>query len=209
MPSEQVADLKSLVGDMNAGKVQWLVMLGVNPLYSAPADLEFETAFNKVPNTVHLGSHVDETGAVSAWHINKTHYLESWSDARAYDGTISIIQPMIAPLYGGHSAHDVLQSLLDNPQASAFDAVQANAKTYIKGDFDTGWRKALHDGWVEGTAFTPKPGKRTKLPAASDAPPLCPRRRPSKLPSAPTRRSTMAASPTWAGCRSCPSRLQT
>jgi molybdopterin-containing oxidoreductase family iron-sulfur binding subunit len=63
---------------------------------------------------------------------------------------------MIAPMYGGHSAHEVLQTLLDNPQASAFDAVQANAKTYIKGDFATGFRRALHDGWVEGTAFTPK-----------------------------------------------------
>ncbi len=64
MPSEQVADLKSLVGDMNAGKVQWLVMLGVNPIYAAPVDLEFAAAFSKVPNTVHLGSHVDETGAI-------------------------------------------------------------------------------------------------------------------------------------------------
>ena len=161
LPSEQVADLKSLVADMHAGKVQWLVMLGTNPLYSAPRDLEFETAFNKVPNTVHLGSHVDETGSVSVWHVNKTHYLESWSDARAYDGTLSIIQPMIAPLYGGHSAHEVLQALLDNPEASAFDAVQANAKTYLKGDFDTAWRKAVHDGWVDGTAFTA-----TKTPKA-------------------------------------------
>jgi len=110
---------------MDAGKVKWLVMLGVNPMYSAPVDLEFAAAFEKVPNTVHLGSHVDETGAVSVWHIHKAHYLESWSDARAYDGTISIIQPMIAPLYGGHSAHDVLQALLDNPQASAYDAVLA------------------------------------------------------------------------------------
>ena len=158
LPSEQVADLKALVADMNAGKVQWLVMLGVNPLYSAPADLNFATAFNKVPMTVHLGSHVDETGSVSIWHINKAHYLESWSDARAYDGTISIIQPMIDPMYGGKSAHDVLQTLLGDPQASAYDAVVANAKTYIKGDFAAGWRKALHDGWVEGTAFTAKAG---------------------------------------------------
>jgi molybdopterin-containing oxidoreductase family iron-sulfur binding subunit len=176
MPSEQVADLKSLVADMDAGKVQWLVMLGVNPLYSAPVDLEFEAAFNKIPNTVHLGSHVDETGAVSVWHINKAHYLESWSDARAYDGTISIIQPMIAPLYGGHSAHEVLQTLLDNPQASAFDAVQANAKTYIRPrageDFAAAWRRALHDGWVEGTAFPPKPGPaNTALPAANPSAP--------------------------------------
>ncbi len=77
-----------------------------------------------------------------------------WSDARAYDGTISIVQPMIEPLYRGVSAHNVLQGLLETPQASAYDAVVANAKTYIKGDFQAGWRKALHDGWIEGTAFT-------------------------------------------------------
>jgi molybdopterin-containing oxidoreductase family iron-sulfur binding subunit len=154
LPSEQVADLKSLVADMNSGKVQWLVVLGVNPVYSAPSELHFKDAFETVPVTVHLGSHVDETGVLSTWHVNKTHYLEMWSDARAYDGTISIIQPMIDPLYGGKSAHDVLQALLENPQASAYDVVVANAKTYIKGDFATGWRKALHDGWVEGTAFT-------------------------------------------------------
>ncbi len=167
MPSEQVADLKALIGEMNAGKVQWLVTLGVNPLYSAPVDLEFEAAFNKVPNTAHLGSHVDETGAISTWQIPKAHYLESWSDARAYDGTISIIQPMIAPMYGGVSSHDVLQTLLD-PSTSAYDAVLANAKTYIKGDFAASWRKALHDGWVEGTAFTPKAG----APSAKGAAPV-------------------------------------
>jgi MoCo/4Fe-4S cofactor protein with predicted Tat translocation signal len=173
MPSEQVADLKSLVADMNAGKVQWLVTLGTNPIYSAPVDLEFAAAFEKVPNTVHLGSHVDETGAVSMWHLNKSHYLESWSDARAYDGTISIIQPMIAPMYSGHTAHDILQSLLDNPQMTAYDAVVANAKTYIKGDFAAGWRKALHDGWVDGTAFTAKSGAAAKggtMPAATPTP---------------------------------------
>jgi molybdopterin-containing oxidoreductase family iron-sulfur binding subunit len=158
MPSEQFADLKSLVADIKSGKVQWLVMLGVNPIYSAPWDLGFQDAFSKIPVTVHLGSHADETAVLCNWHINKAHYLESWSDARAYDGTISIVQPMIDPMYGGKSAHDVLQSLLDNPQASAYDVVAANAKTYIKGDFATGWRKALHDGWVEGTAFTAKAG---------------------------------------------------
>jgi MoCo/4Fe-4S cofactor protein with predicted Tat translocation signal len=170
MPSEQVADLKALVADMNAGKVQWLVMLGVNPLYSAPADLNFQDAFNKVSTTVHLGSHVDETGSVSTWHINKAHYLESWSDARAYDGTITIIQPMIDPLYGGKSAHDVLQSLLANPQASAYDAVQETAKTYIKGDFAASWRKALHDGWVEGTAFAAKSTGAPKSGAVANLP---------------------------------------
>ncbi len=155
VPSEQGADLKSLVADMNAGKVKWLVMLGTNPLYNAPADLEFAAAFAKVSTTVHLGSHMDETGFASTWHVNKAHYLEMWSDARAYDGTISIIQPMIDPLWGGKSAHDVLQVLLD-PSQGGYDAVVATAKTYITGDFANGWRKALHDGWVEGTAFAPK-----------------------------------------------------
>jgi molybdopterin-containing oxidoreductase family iron-sulfur binding subunit len=167
MPSEQVADLKSLAADMNAGKVQWLVILGVNPIYSAPSDLNFQDAFAKIPVTVHLGSHVDETGSIANWHINKTHYLESWSDARAYDGTISIIQPMIDPMYGGKSAHDVLQTLLENVQLSAYDVVVANAKNYIKGDFAAGWRKALHDGWVEGTAFTAKAGGAGKSAMAS------------------------------------------
>src|SRR5215469_16301952 len=133
MPSEQLADLKSLVADMNAGKVQWLVILGVNPIYSAPSDLHFQDAFAKIPVTVHLGSHVDETGSIANWHLNKAHYLESWSDARAYDGTLTIIQPMIAPLYGGVTAHDVLQTLLSDPQSSAFLVVQANARNYIKG----------------------------------------------------------------------------
>ena len=167
MPSEQVAELKSLVVDINAGKVQWLVILGVNPIYSAPSDLYFQDAFAKIPVTVHLGSHVDETGVIANWHINKAHYLESWSDARAYDGTISIIQPMIDPMYGGKTAFDVFQTLLENSQISAFMVVQANARSYIKGDFAEGWRRALHDGWVEGTTFTAKAGGAGKSAVAS------------------------------------------
>jgi MoCo/4Fe-4S cofactor protein with predicted Tat translocation signal len=172
LPSEQTADLKALVDDINGGKVHWLVMLGVNPVYTAPADLKFAEALEKVPVTVHLGSHADETGLTSIWHLNKAHYLESWSDARAYDGTISIIQPMIKPLYDGVSSHDVFQALLD-PSKSGYDVVVENAKTYIKGDFAAGWRKALHDGWVEGTAFSPKGGNPggsvPQVPASTDA----------------------------------------
>ena len=171
LASEQVADLKALVSDMNAGKVSWLVIMGVNPFYSAPADLNFPEAFNKVETTAHLGTHRDETGFNSTYHINSAHFLESWSDARSYDGTISIIQPMIAPLYDGKSPHDVFQALLDDPQASGYDVVTATAKTYIKGDFAEGWRKALHDGWVEGTAFTPKSASPKAAAAGSSAAP--------------------------------------
>jgi MoCo/4Fe-4S cofactor protein with predicted Tat translocation signal len=155
VPSEQGADLKALVADMNAGKVKWLVMLGTNPLYNAPADLDFPAAFAKVPVTAHLGMSQDETGFYSTYHLNQTHFLESWSDTRSSDGTISIVQPMIDPLYGGRSAHDVLQSLLD-PSLTGYDVVVANAKTYLKGDFAAAWKKALHDGWVADSAFAPK-----------------------------------------------------
>jgi anaerobic selenocysteine-containing dehydrogenase len=107
--SDQLGDFKALVADLNAGKVDWLVILNANPIYNAPADLELCDAFNKANTVAHLGSHVDETGQIAHWHIPAAHYLESWSDVRAYDGTVSIIQPMIDPLYGGKTAHDVVQ----------------------------------------------------------------------------------------------------
>jgi molybdopterin-containing oxidoreductase family iron-sulfur binding subunit len=156
LPSDQIAGFKALVADMNAGKVDWLVILNSNPIYSAPADLEFATAFDKVNIVAHLGSHLDETGQISHWHIPSSHYLESWSDARAYDGTVSIVQPLIDPLYGGRSAHDVFQMLLNEPMLSAYEAVRETWKPVIgKGtqgaDFETGWRKALHAGWIADT----------------------------------------------------------
>ncbi len=153
LPSDQLADLKGLVADLNAGKVTWLVILNANPIYNAPADLNFLDAFNKAGTVAHLGSNVDETGQIAHWHIPAAHFLESWSDVRAYDGTVSIVQPMIEPLYGGRTAHDVLETLLDEPVASAYQAVRTTWQSTIKGDFEAGWRKALHDGWIEGTAY--------------------------------------------------------
>jgi molybdopterin-containing oxidoreductase family iron-sulfur binding subunit len=158
LPSIQLDDLKSLVADMNAGKVKWLLVLDANPVYTAPVDLNFADALAKVPTSAHLGSHVDETAQIATWHINSAHYLETWSDARAYDGTLSVIQPMIDPLYGGKSAHNVMQTLLDDPPRSSFDVLQNNWRQQLtgKGDFEPAWRKVLHDGFLAGTAFTPK-----------------------------------------------------
>jgi molybdopterin-containing oxidoreductase family iron-sulfur binding subunit len=164
IPSDQMAGLKALVADMRAGKVDWLVILNGNPIYDAPVDLGFADAFGKVNTVAHLGSHVDETGQISHWHIPAAHYLESWSDARAYDGTVSVVQPMIDPLYGGRSAHDVLQTLLDEPMLSAYEAVRTTWRPVIKGDFETGWRKALHDGWIADTAFARAGAPKATLP---------------------------------------------
>jgi len=172
LPSDQIADIKSLVADLNAGKVDWLVLLNSNPIYTAPADLKFADAFNKANIVVHLGSHVDETGQIAHWHIPAAHYLESWSDARAYDGTVSIVQPMIDPLYGGKQAHDVLQTLLKFPMMSAYDAVRETWKPVMKGDFEQSWRKALHDGWIADTAFAKDviKGKLYQIPSEIPAP---------------------------------------
>jgi molybdopterin-containing oxidoreductase family iron-sulfur binding subunit len=168
LPSDQLGDFKALVADLNADKVDWLVILNANPIYDAPADLEFPTAFNKAKIVAHLGSHYDETGHLSHWHAPAAHYLEYWSDVRAYDGTVSIVQPMIDPLYGGHTAHDVFQMLLNEPLLSAYAAVRETWRTVLekKGDFESEWRKALHDGWIADTAYEKNadatPGKKAE-----------------------------------------------
>jgi molybdopterin-containing oxidoreductase family iron-sulfur binding subunit len=169
VPSDQLADMKALVADLNAGKVDWLVILNANPIYNAPADLDFLDAFNKANIVAHLGSHQDETGQIAHWHLPAAHYLESWSDARAYDGTVSVVQPMIDALYGGHTAHHVLQLLQNEPMLSPYDAVRETQKANIKGDFEAGWRKALHDGWIADTAYATG-GAAAKLSAAAPAP---------------------------------------
>ncbi|HWG20773.1 MAG TPA: TAT-variant-translocated molybdopterin oxidoreductase [Terracidiphilus sp.] len=170
LPSDQLGDMKSLVADLNAGKVDWLVILNANPIYNAPADLDFADAFNKAKTVAHLGSHVDETGQISHWHIPAAHALESWSDARSYDGTVTIVQPLIDPLYGGKSAHDVLQTLLNEPMLSAYEAVRETWKPVIKGDFEAGWRKALHAGWIENTAFAARAGGEASFKGQVPAP---------------------------------------
>ena len=124
-PVNQIDSLRDLVNDLNGGKVELLVILGVNPVYTAPADLDFGSAILKAKTRAYSGLLNDETGALCHWQIPATHYLESWSDARAYDGTVSIIQPLIAPLYEGHSAHEILALLTNDAGKSAHDLVRA------------------------------------------------------------------------------------
>jgi MoCo/4Fe-4S cofactor protein with predicted Tat translocation signal len=156
-PVDQTASLRDLAKDIEAGQVEILVILGGNPVFTAPADLQFAEHLAKVKLRVHLSLYDDETSALCHWHIPATHTLESWSDARAYDGTVTILQPLIAPLYDGRSAHEVLAALLGQPGRSSHDIV----REYWKGqrpteDFEQFWPTALHDGVVAGTAFPPK-----------------------------------------------------
>jgi MoCo/4Fe-4S cofactor protein with predicted Tat translocation signal len=158
-PLNQTDSLRDLVGDMRASKVDILVILGGNPAYDAPADYGFADALKNtnIPQRVHLGLYQNETAELCQWHVNEAHYLEAWGDARAYDGTASIVQPLIAPLYDGKSAYELVAMLSGQPESNGHDIVQAYWKGQHPGpDFDVFWRKSLHDGWIEGTTFTPK-----------------------------------------------------
>jgi len=152
-PVDQIQSLRDLVADMNAGKVDLLVILSGNPVYSAPADLKFADALGKVQMRAHLSQHVDETSALCHWHVPEAHFLEAWSDARAFDGTVSIVQPLIAPLYGGKSAHEVLAAMSARPERNAHDLIREFWK--VDKD-DRTWRTWLHDGVVPNTAFPSK-----------------------------------------------------
>jgi MoCo/4Fe-4S cofactor protein with predicted Tat translocation signal len=164
--------LKTLVSDMRGGKVDLLIILGGNPVYDAPADFGFVDALKNtnIPIRVHLGLHNDETAELCQWHVNEAHYLEAWGDTRAYDGTVSIVQPLIAPLYSGKSAHEMISLLAGQPSTAGHDIVQNYWKTKHSGaDFDMWWRKAVEQGWIDGTTDTPKQlsTKATGFPAAS------------------------------------------
>jgi molybdopterin-containing oxidoreductase family iron-sulfur binding subunit len=142
------AAIRALADRIRAGDVQTLVILGGNPAYNAPADLGFVDLLPRVPTTVHLSPYDNETSRRCTWHVPQAHYLESWDDARAYDGTLSIVQPLIAPLYDGQTASELLALLSDDPLQSGYELVR---RTF--GDREALWRQALEDGVVPDTAW--------------------------------------------------------
>src|SRR6266536_15877 len=146
--ANQNDSLKDLVADMRAGKVDILILLGGNPVYDAPADFGFADALknSNIPIRVHLGLYNDETAELCQWHVNEAHYLAAWGDTRAYDGTVSIVQPLIAPLYDGKGANELVALLAGQTAASSHDLVQTYWKSKHAGaDFDMWWRKWLHE----------------------------------------------------------------
>jgi MoCo/4Fe-4S cofactor protein with predicted Tat translocation signal len=169
-PVNQTESLKDLVADMTGGKVDLLIILGGNPAYDAPADLNFADALKsgKVPLRVHHGLYQNETAELCQWHVNQAHELEAWGDARAYDGTVSIIQPLIAPLYNGKSALEFVALLSSQADATGYDLTRAHwQKQHVGADFEQFWRKSLHDGWVENTGSVAKQLKPASAPTGS------------------------------------------
>ncbi|MBU0676569.1 MAG: TAT-variant-translocated molybdopterin oxidoreductase [Verrucomicrobia bacterium] len=145
-PVLQNESLRSLMKDIESGAVKTLVILDANPVYSAPGDLDFKNALGKVSQSIHLGLHEDETGTSCDWHLPQAHFLEGWGDIRAHDGTVSIVQPLILPLFGGKTAIEVVSTILGEKKAG-HDTVKKFWSDQGIGD----WRKALHDGVVPKT----------------------------------------------------------
>src|SRR5271157_5874789 len=167
-PQDQTAALKELVGEMNAGKVDMLLVVGGNPVYDAPADLKFADALGKVQLRVQHSVFQNETTDFAHWHINATHYLEQWGDARTIDGTAALIQPLIAPLYDGKSEYEFMEALIGPGSTTGYEIVRKYWQGKMAGDFETSWRKALNDGFVAGTTFPAKAvAAKGSVPAAS------------------------------------------
>jgi len=146
-------DISVLVDEMRRGALDTLVVLEGNPAYNAPTDLEFARWFAKVPNSIYLGLYENETAALSTWFIPAAHYLESWSDARAHDGTVSLIQPLIEPLYGGRTPVEILAVFAGEPYPDARSLLRELwASRHGDADFEPFWENALKLGLIPGSA---------------------------------------------------------
>jgi MoCo/4Fe-4S cofactor protein with predicted Tat translocation signal len=174
-PVDPLESLRELVNDMDQGKVEMLVIVGGNPGHTAPADFDFADRMRKVPLRVHLSQYQDETSRQCHWHLPEAHYLEAWGDTRAYDGTASIVQPLILPLYQGRSALELLSALSRDEPIPGYEIVRAYWRQQLSGrdtsagNFEEEWQTALHDGVVAGTtlprrSMSLRPGWQERLP---------------------------------------------
>jgi MoCo/4Fe-4S cofactor protein with predicted Tat translocation signal len=168
-PVDQLAQLKELAADLDAGAVDLLLIVGGNPAYNAPADLGFKDKISKARLRARVGLYEDETSELCQWHVPEAHQLEDWSDGRAFDGTATIIQPLIAPLYDGHSPHEIVELFsADAPIKSSYDVIRDYwQKQHTGADFDSWWRRSIHDGVIAGSAFPPKAVSAATVPTAS------------------------------------------
>ncbi len=165
-----LASISALVRGMDAGTVGTLLILGPNPVYDAPADLEFGRRLAGVANTVRLGIHDDETGHACTWQLPQAHFLESWSDTRCWDGTYSVGQPIIEPLFGGRSAAELLALLMGETDTAGYGLVKRTFASDVRdGANEKVWRRALHDGFVpQSVEFRSPKVKRSNFPLLAD-----------------------------------------
>ena len=165
LPADCDGSLRDLAGDLDSGAVNTLIIIGANPAYAAPGDLDLKSKLGKAGHLVHFGMYADETAQSAEWHLPESHSLESWGDARTYDGTVTVQQPLISPLYDTRSALELMAFLagrtIDN--TAGHTLVRQAARSTWRGatwrgagggsDFEALWGKAVHDGFLADFAF--------------------------------------------------------
>jgi len=171
--------IQDLAAAIRSGSVQSLFILGANPAYTAPADLDWTALQKKVPAVFHLGTHVDETGAAAQWHAPQAHYLEAWGDALLDDGSLGCVQPMLLPLWGGISAAQLLAFLAAGPasaQAPLVDGpelVQATLRSRLGAAYnESAWQLFVRDGYLKDSAAASAPASVPAVPAPAPVPAL-------------------------------------
>jgi molybdopterin-containing oxidoreductase family iron-sulfur binding subunit len=155
-PKLAAGTLEELISAIDKNEVETLFIFGGNPVFTAPADLGFPDRLSRIPTTLRLGSHADETSALATWHLPAAHTLETWGDARAGDGTLLSIQPLIEPLFEGRNMLEELARLSGFEPASAYEIVRRTfrAESGVRGaEFETEWRKFLHEGASAAGAY--------------------------------------------------------
>ncbi|WP_207462580.1 TAT-variant-translocated molybdopterin oxidoreductase [Azospirillum sp. SYSU D00513] len=169
LPVPDPDSLAALAEDMAAGTATHLLILDANPVYDAPAGLEFAERLARLPFSLHLGLYEDETAAGCRWHVPMAHALECWGDARAYDGTASLMQPVRTPRAGRLSALELIASLAG--QEADGQALVRERWRAERGEtgFEAFWTQVLHDGVVAGTAFAPQPVQPAPPPPVNPA----------------------------------------
>ena len=155
-PVDHLASLRDLALAMHAGDVRALIVIDANPVYTAPPEQQIAEALAKVPFSAHLGLYGDETGRRCRWHVPGTHALEAWGDVRAFDGTVTIQQPCIAPLYNGKSALEMVATIVGDVDPEGRSLVRRQWQSAAGGQFDAWWRDALREGIVPGSALPPQ-----------------------------------------------------
>lgn len=144
---------KEVVEAMQNGEYDTVVLIGTNPVYNSFSDLDFEQALDQVDTTIHLGLHNDETGSRCSWHVNRAHFLETWNDGRSWEGALSVVQPLIQPLFDGKSEIELLAAIVRGEDHKGIDLVRNSWQDVLTGDFDTQWDTVLHDGLLEDTGY--------------------------------------------------------
>ncbi|MCB1742713.1 MAG: 4Fe-4S binding protein, partial [Gammaproteobacteria bacterium] len=164
------ASLAELTEDLRSDRVRCLFVVDANPAYDTASAAEFAGYIEGVPFSVHLGLHDDETAACCDWHLPQSHALESWSDLRALDGTASLVQPLIRPLYDSRTAHDLLDLLNGRVEQDTYSRVRETwRQTSPVEEFEQWWRRALHDGVIADSAPAPIETSRPERPVLAPA----------------------------------------